>query len=320
MSLAAAFLDYGSLDMNDLDFSSLRACFSELQLYASTAPEQVVERLTNVEVVISNKVVIDAQTIQQLPQLKLILISATGTNNVDLEAATAQGVVVCNCQGYGTASVAQHTLTLMLVLATSLLHYDSAVRQGRWQQSSQFCFLDYPIMELSGKTLGIVGYGELGQEVARLAQAFGMQIRIANIPNRPKHAHGLELSELLPQVDFLSLHCPLTENTRNLINANAFDMMKPSAFLINCARGGIVHESDLLDALKHGKIAGAATDVLSVEPPKDGNVLLDADLPNLIITPHAAWGSVQSRQRMVEQLAENAQGFITGQIVRQVNS
>lgn len=319
MSLAAAFLDYGSLDMNDLDFSSLRACFNELQLYESTAPEQVIERLSHVEVAISNKVVIDAETIQQLPQLKLILISATGTNNVDLKAAKAQGIVVCNCQGYGTASVAQHTLTLMLALATSLIRYDRAVTQGRWQQSSQFCFLDYPILELSGKTLGIMGYGELGQEVARLAQAFGMQILIANLPNRPKHENGLELSELLPQVDFLSLHCPLTLETQNLINANAFELMKNSAFLINCARGGIVHEADLVDALKQGKIAGAATDVLTVEPPREGNVLLDANLPNLIITPHSAWGSVQSRQRMVEQLAENAQGFISGQMIRQVN-
>ncbi|RKG30663.1 2-hydroxyacid dehydrogenase [Acinetobacter guerrae] len=320
MNLTAAFLDYASLDMDDLDFSSLESCFSQLQLYPSTTPEQVVERLSHVEVAISNKIMIDAEAIKQLPQLKLILISATGTNNVDLQAAKAQGIVVCNCQGYGTASVAQHTLTLMLALATSLIRYDRAVTQGRWQQSTQFCFLDYPILELSGKTLGIMGYGELGQEVARLAQAFGMQILIANLPNRPKHENGLELNELLPQVDFLSLHCPLTEDTRNLINADAFKLMKNSAFLINCARGGIVHEADLVHALKQGEIAGAATDVLSVEPPKDGNVLLDANLPNLIITPHSAWGSIQSRQRMVEQLAENAQGFISGQILRQVNA
>ncbi|MBK0064747.1 MULTISPECIES: 2-hydroxyacid dehydrogenase [unclassified Acinetobacter] len=320
MNLTAAFLDYGSLDMNDLDFSSLQGCFSELQLYESTESDQVLERLSNVEVAISNKVRIDAEMLKQLPQLKLILISATGTNNVDLDAAKEQGIVVCNCQGYGTASVAQHTLTLMLALATSLIDYDRAVTQGRWQQSPQFCFLDYPIIELSGKTLGIVGYGELGQEVARLARAFGMQVLIANLPNRPKHANGLELHQLLSQVDFLSLHCPLTEETRNLINADAFALMKTSAFLINCARGGIVHEKDLVDALKQGKIAGAATDVLSVEPPKHGNVLLDANLPNLIITPHSAWGSVQSRQRMVEQLTENAKGFINGQILRQVNA
>lgn len=320
MSLNAVFLDYGSLDMNDLDFSSLESCFDDLQLYAASTPDQVIPRLKDVEVAIINKVIINAEALTQLPKLKLILVSATGTNNVDLNAAKAQGIVVCNCQGYGTASVAQHTLTLMLALATSLLRYDRAVAQGRWQASSQFCFLDYPIIELSGKTLGIVGYGELGQEVARLAQAFGMKILIANLPHRPKHEGRLELDVLLPQVDFLSLHCPLTEHTQHLIDAQAFALMKPTAFLINCARGGIVHEQALLDALQQGKIAGAATDVLSVEPPKNGNPLLDAELPNLIITPHSAWGSVQSRQRMVEQLAENAKGFSCGQILRQVNA
>lgn len=320
MSLNAAFLDYGSLDMNDLDFSSLQACFDDLQLYSATTPDQVIPRLKDVQVAITNKVVINAEALTQLPKLKLILVSATGTNNVDLSAAKAQGIMVCNCQGYGTASVAQHTLTLMLALATSLLRYDHAVAQGRWQQASQFCFLDYPIIELSGKTLGIVGYGELGQEVARLAQAFGMKILIANLPQRPKHEGRLELDELLPQVDFLSLHCPLTEYTQHLIDAQAFALMKPSAFLINCARGGIVHEQALLDALKQGEIAGAATDVLSVEPPKNGHPLLEAQLSNLIITPHSAWGSVQSRQRMVEQLAENAKAFSRGQIIRQVNA
>lgn len=320
MSLAAAFLDYASLNRNDLNIHSLEQQFDQLKLYDTTSPEQLLSHLEHVDVAITNKVVIDAQTLKQLPQLKLILISATGTNNVDLAAAKAQGIVVCNCQGYGTASVAQHTLALMLALATSLIRYDHAVKQGRWQQAEQFCFLDYPITELSGKTLGIVGYGELGQEVARLAQAFGMQILIANLPNRPKHAHGLALNQLLPQVDFLSLHCPLTDGTRNLMNADAFALMKTSAFLINCARGGIVHEQDLIEALQQGKIAGAATDVLSVEPPKHGNVLLDANLPNLIITPHSAWGSVQARQRIVEQLVENITGFINGQILRQVNA
>lgn len=320
MSLNAAFLDYGSLDMNDLDFSPLQACFNDLQLYSASTPDQVIPRLKDVQVAITNKVVINAEALTRLPKLKLILVSATGTNNVDLRAAKAQGIVVCNCQGYGTASVAQHTLTLMLALATSLLRYDHAVAQGRWQQASQFCFLDYPIIELSGKTLGIVGYGELGKEVARLAQAFGMKILIANLPQRPKHEGRLELEALLPQVDFLSLHCPLTEHTQHLIDAHAFALMKPSAFLINCARGGIVHEQALLDALKQGRIAGAATDVLSIEPPKHGNPLLDEKLPNLIITPHSAWGSVQSRQRMVEQLAENAKAFSIGQTIRQVNA
>ncbi|MEI2512467.1 2-hydroxyacid dehydrogenase [Acinetobacter soli] len=319
MSLNAAFLDYGSLDMNDLDFQALRDCFQRFELYTATTPDQVFSRLRNIDVAITNKVILDAQTIEQLPHLKLILISATGTNNVDLAAAKARGIVVCNCQGYGTASVAQHTLTLMLALATSLVRYDRAVAAGRWQQASQFCFLDYPIVELSGKTLGVVGYGELGQEVARLAQAFGMQVLVANIPGRPAHADRLSLEELLAQVDFLSLHCPLSEHTRHLIDAQALARMKPTAFLINCARGGIVHEADLLAALNQGILAGAATDVLSVEPPTSGNPLLDHTPDNLIITPHSAWGSVQARQRIVDQLTENTLGFLQGQIKRQVN-
>ena len=250
----------------------------------------------------------------------MILISATGTNNIDLQQAKAQGVVVCNCQGYGTAAVAQHTLMLMLNLATSCLQYDRAVQQGEWNKTSQFCLLDYPIIELSGKTLGILGYGELGQAVAKLAEAFGMRVLVGNLPNRP-HADSTRVGfdDLLAQSDFISLHCPLTDDTRDLIDAHAVAKMKKSAFLINCARGGIVNEAALADALKQGEIAGAATDVLTVEPPKEGNVLLEARLPNLIITPHSAWGSVDARQRMVQQLVENAQAFQTGQPIRRVN-
>lgn len=316
--LKAAFLDYASLDQNDLDFSPLNATFAELQLYDATSSDQVLTRLTNVEVAIVNKVVLSAETIQQLPKLKLILISATGTNNVDLKAAQAQGIVVCNCQGYGTASVAQHALALMLALATNVVKYNQAVQQGRWQQAEQFCFLDFPIVELAGKTLGVLGYGELGQEVARLAQAFGMKILVGNLPNR-QHEGRLSLEELLPQVDVLTLHCPLNDSTKDLISEKELALMKPSAFLVNTARGGIVNETALALALQQGKLAGAATDVLTVEPPQQGNILLDSTIPNLIITPHSAWGSVQARQRIVQQLTENAAGFASGNILRQVN-
>ncbi|MHA3092604.1 2-hydroxyacid dehydrogenase [Acinetobacter brisouii] len=316
--LKAVFLDYASLDQNDLDSTPLDAAFAELQLYDATTPEQVLPRLADADVAIVNKVVLNAESIAQLPKLKLILISATGTNNVDLKAAQAQGIVVCNCQGYGTASVAQHALTLMLALATNVVKYHQAVQQGRWQQAEQFCFLDFPIVELSGKTLGVLGYGELGQEVARLAQALGMKILVGNLPNR-QHAGRLSLEELLPQVDVLTLHCPLNDSTKDLIAEKELALMKPSAFLINTARGGIVNEAALAHALQHGTLAGAATDVLSVEPPKQGNILLDSTIPNLIITPHSAWGSVQARQRIVQQLTENAQGFISGKIIRQVN-
>ncbi|WP_180174198.1 2-hydroxyacid dehydrogenase [Acinetobacter sp. YH01022] len=317
--MKAVFLDYESLDKNDLDFSQLETVFDELKLFPTTTQAQLLERVQEAEVIISNKVVVDAATLQQCPQLKLILISATGTNNIDLVQARKQGIVVCNCQGYGTAAVAQHTLSLMLALATSLLKYDRAVKQGEWNKASQFCLLDFPIIELSGKTLGIVGYGELGQAVAKLAEAFGMKVLVASLANRPGDASRVPFAELLPQVDFLSLHCPLTDDTRDLIDAQAFDAMKPSAFLINCARGGIVNEAALADALRQGKIAGAATDVLTVEPPRQGNVLLADDIPNLIITPHSAWGSVDARQRIVQQMQQNVVAFKAGQPIRQVN-
>ncbi|MGS0707123.1 2-hydroxyacid dehydrogenase [Acinetobacter sp. ANC 3781] len=317
--MKAVFLDYESLDKNDLDFSGLKAAFDKLSLFPSTQPAQVLERVRQAHVIISNKVLVDAATIQQCPNLKLILISATGTNNIDLIQARTQGVVVCNCQGYGASAVAQHTLALMLALATSLLKYDRAVKQGEWNKASQFCLLDFPIIELEGKTLGIIGYGELGQAVAKLAEAFGMKILVGSLPNRPTDASRIPVADLLSQVDFLSLHCPLTDDTRDLIDAQAFDAMKPSAFLINCARGGIVNEQALADALRQGKIAGAATDVLAVEPPKDGNVLLADDIPNLIITPHSAWGSVDARQRIVQQMLDNVTAFKAGQPIRQVN-
>lgn len=317
--MRAVFLDYASLDQQDLNFSELDTIFDELTLYPTTNSADVFARVEHVEVIITNKVVIDSDLIQRAKNLKLILISATGTNNVDLAAAHAHGIVVCNCQGYGTAAVAQHVLMLMLNLATSFLHYDRAVREGKWSQASQFCLLDFPIIELAGKTLGIVGYGDLGQATAKLAEAFGMQVKIAALPNRPQKDSRVALLDLLPQVDFLSLHCPLNEDTRDLISTAELATMKKSAFLINCARGGIVNEAALAQALMTGKIAGAATDVLSVEPPKDGNILLQLNLPNLIITPHSAWGSVDARQRIVNQMIENTQAFINGQCIRQVN-
>ena len=317
--MKAVFLDFNSLNQNDLEISRLQQQFDQLTLHAVTAPDEILERVQNADVIITNKVRVNAELIRQLPKLKLILISATGTNNVDLSAAREHNIVVCNCQGYGTPAVAQHTLLLMLSLATSFLKYDRAVRTGAWNKAEQFCLLDFPIVELAGKTLGIVGYGELGQAVARLAEAFGMQVKIASLPCRPGGPDRIPLKELLPQVDFLSLHCPLTEQTQNLIGAAELQQMKPTAFLINCARGGLVNETALAQALKNGEIAGAASDVLTVEPPKQGNILLNEDIPNLIITPHSAWGSVQARQRMLEQLAENTEAFKRGQPIRQVN-
>ncbi len=315
----AVYLDYASSDQNDLDFKALHAAFERVQLYPTTHPQDVLARVCDVDVIITNKVVIDAAIIQQCPHLKLILISATGTNNVDLAAAKARGIVVCNCQAYGTSAVAQHTLMLMLNLATSFVSYQKDIQAGKWQKAAQFCLLDAPIVELAGKTLGIIGYGELGRAVAKLAEAFGMKVLVGNLPNRPSDASRVPFAELLAQVDFLSLHCPLTEDTKHLMSTAQFEAMKPSAFLINCARGGIVDEVALANALRTGQIAGAATDVLTVEPPTAGNVLLDAAIPNLIVTPHNAWGSSDARQRIVNQMLENVDAFKAGQPIRQVN-
>jgi glycerate dehydrogenase len=315
---SAVFLDYTSLDLGDLDLAPLRQVFGELTLHEKTTPAQVIERLQGHNVAISNKVPLDAAAFAACPDLKLVLVSATGTNNIDLAAAREHGVTVCNCQGYGTPSVAQHTLLLLLALATRLQDYQAAVRAGRWQQSEQFCLLDFPIVELAGKTLGLLGHGELGSAVARLAEAFGMRVLIGQLPGRPVRDGRLPLDELLPQIDALTLHCPLTEQTRDLIGAEQIALMKPGAFLVNTGRGGLVNEPALAAALRSGHLGGAATDVLTVEPPKNGNPLLDADIPRLIVTPHSAWGSREARQRIVGQLAESAEAFFKGAAVRVV--
>ncbi|BBH31407.1 2-hydroxyacid dehydrogenase [Pseudomonas sp. St290] len=315
----AVFLDHPSLDLGDLDLGPLRSCFSDLQLFARTTPDQVIERLKGATVAITNKIVIDAQAMAASPELKLILISATGTNNVDLEAARRHGITVCNCQGYGTPSVAQHTIMLLLNLATRLADYQKAVGEGRWQQASQFCLLDYPIVELEGKTLGLLGHGELGSAVGRLAEAFGMRVLLGQIPGRPPRPDRLPLEQLLPQIDALTLHCPLNEHTRNFIGARELALLKPGAFVVNTARGGLIDEQALAEALRSGHLGGAATDVLSVEPPVQGNPLLSSDIPRLIVTPHNAWGSREARQRIVGQMSENAQGFFSGTARRVVS-
>ncbi|MEG5266012.1 2-hydroxyacid dehydrogenase [Pseudomonas sp. JDS28PS106] len=315
----AVFLDHTSLDLGDLDLGVLHECFTDLQLHTSTAPDQVAPRLNGAQVAITNKVAIDAHTFASCPDLKLVLVTATGTNNVDLVSAREHGVTVCNCQGYGTPSVAQHTLLLLLALATRLPDYQKAVQQGLWQKSSQFCLLDFPIVELEGKTLGILGHGELGSAVARLAEAFGMRVLLGQIPGRPERPDRIALQELLPQVDALTLHCPLNEHTRNMLGAHELSLLKPHAFIVNTARGGLIDEQALADALRNGHLGGAASDVLSVEPPVNGNPLLAGDIPRLIVTPHSAWGAQEARQRIVAQVAENAQAFFAGAPVRVVS-
>jgi glycerate dehydrogenase len=315
----AVFLDLSPLDQGDLDLAPLQSAFDELICHAQTSDTQVIERLQGAQIAIINKVALNDAVFAACPDLKLILVAATGVNNIDLAAARQRGIAVCNCQAYGTATVAQHTLMLLLALATRLPDYQGAVARGRWQESGQFCLLDFPIVELAGKTLGVLGHGELGSAVARLAEALGMRVLTGNLPGRPPRPDRLELDELLPQVDALTLHCPLTEQTRNLIGTRELQLMKPSAFIINTARGGLIDEQALADTLRHGHLGGAATDVLISEPPSNDNPLLAADVPRLIVTPHSAWGSREARQRIVGQLRENAEAFFAGAPKRQVS-
>ena len=311
--MPAVFLDRDSLDRGDLDFSALERALPGLRYYPATAPGEIAARIAGAEVVISNKVLLDAAAIAQAPHLRLICVAATGVNNVDLAAAAARAITVCNCRGYGTAAVVQHVFALLLSLMTRLPEYQQAVRAGRWQQAAQFCLLDFPIRELAGKTLGIIGYGELGQSVARIAEAFGMRVLIAQRPGTVDEQNGrVPLPLLLPQVDVLSLHCPLTPETRGLIGGWELALMRRDAILINTARGGLVDEALLADALRQGALGGAGIDVLSLEPPTRGNPLLAPDIPNLIVTPHSAWGSRESRQRLIGQLAENVSGYYSG--------
>lgn len=316
--MAGVFLDSRSLDLGDLDLSPLHAALPALELADHTDPTEVAERIREARVVISNKIMVDAGAIAGAKHLRLICVAATGTNNVDREAARANGVTVTNCRNYGAASVSQHVFALMLTLFTRLPDYQRAVRAGRWQEATQFCVLDYPIRELAGKVLGIVGHGDLGQAVTRLGRAFEMDVLVARRPGGEARDGRVPLDELLPKVDVLSLHLPLNEQTRNLISAPQLARMKRGAVLINTARGGIVNEQDLADSLCQGHLGGAGVDVLTVEPPVDGNPLLDPAIPNLIVTPHCAWGSIEARQRMIHQLAENIRAFDAGAPVRVV--
>lgn len=315
----AVMLDRETLDLGDLDISTLENCVDHLTTYPQTAAEEVVERIGDANIVIVNKVVLDADVIKRCPHLALICVIATGVNNIDTQAAAAKGVRVVNCQAYGTESVSQHAITLILALNTRLMDYNDAVRAGRWEQAPHFCFLDYPIREIAGQTLLVVGYGELGAAVARKAECLGMHVLIAERPgSKTIRAGRVDFYDAIAEADAVSLHCPLTDETRDLINTQTLRQMKSTAIIINTARGGIVNEQDLAQALRSGEIGGAGMDVLTTEPPRTGNPLLAADIPNLIVTPHSAWGSRTARQRIVAQTLENIQAWQKGQDLRVV--
>jgi glycerate dehydrogenase len=305
------FLDIDTVDRGDLDLAGLQATLPEWT-FRQTGNGKPAAPPLQADIIVSNKVKVDAKTIDSSANLKLICIAATGTNNVDIAAAAKRGVPVCNVRNYATASVVEHVFSLMLCLARSQPRYTKAIEHGAWQKSNTFCMLDYPITELAGRTLGIIGCGELGKAVAAMGSAFGMQVLLAERRGKPVRHDRTPFSDVLSRADIISIHCPLNADTQNLIGAAELRRMKQDAFLINTARGGIVNEKDLADALQSGEIGGAALDVLADEPPGTGNLLLSLSLPNLIITPHIAWASSTSRQRLVDEIAANIQAFLDG--------
>lgn len=284
--------------------------------YPRTTPDQVVERLAGAAIAITNKIAITAAALDALPDLKMIAISATGTNNVDLDVCRRRGIVVSNIRGYADHTVPEHVFALLLALSRNLVAWRESVRAGRWQQAPQFCLFDHPIRDLHGATLGLIGSGSLGKGVARLGEAFGMTVLRAEHKGSATLRPGYTpFAEVLAAADALSVHCPLTDDTRGLIGASELRAMKPTALLINTARGGIVDEIALARALREGWIAGAGFDVLSAEPPPPGNPLLAPELlalPNFMLTPHVAWSSRPAMQALADQLIDNIEAFAAG--------
>jgi glycerate dehydrogenase len=303
------------LDRNTLSADIRPPAFAhEWHDYGATQAEDVVGRLDGASIAIVNKVSINEAQLAHLPALRLIALAATGTDNIDLKGCRERGVSVTNVRGYATDTLPEHVLMLMLTLRRNLFNYRADLRAGKWESAEGFCLLTHPIRDLHGSTLGIIGHGALGQAVERLARSFGMKILIAERKSAQNSRMGrTPLAEVLHASDIITLHTPLTVETRNLIGAAELASMKRTSLLINCARGGVVDETALLEALYAGVIAGAGVDVLSCEPPREGNALLQSDLPNLIVTPHIAWASLQAMQTLADQLIDNIEAFVRGE-------
>ncbi len=310
--MRGVFLDLASLAEQDLDLSAFEPLFDDWRTYPLTMPEERIARIGDADVVVTNKVVLDEEVLTAAANLKLICLTATGYNNVAIDAARERGIVVSNAVAYATDSVAQHVFALILAHHTRLLDYTAAVRRGDWSRSSQFGLLDYPVRELRGMTLGIVGYGELGRGVRHLAEAFGMRVIVSARPGGPTDHGRVPFEQVLREADVLTLHLPLLDSTYHLVDAQALALMKPSALLINTARGAVVDNAALAEALRQGEIGGAGIDVLDVEPPPLDHPLLAADIPNLIVTPHSAWAGRQARQNVVDETVSNISAFLDG--------
>lgn len=312
-------LDAYAINPGDLAWDALDK-FGEVAVYDRTAPDEVVERCKGAEIVLSNKVPLDANTIASLPDCKYIGVLATGFNLIDLDAATRNGIVVCNIPSYSTDSVAQNTFALLLALTNHAEDYDRRIHtEDRWTKCKDFCYLDYPLVELAGKSIGIVGYGHIGRLVGSIARAFGMRVMVYS--SRPQQelpeVVKVDMDTLFRESDVISLHCPLTAETTKMINAEIISLMKPTAVILNTARGGLIDEDALAEALNSGRIAGAGLDVLSTEPPLPSNPLLHAK--NCIITPHISWAAYEARKRLIEIAVANIEAFVAGSPINRVN-
>ena len=308
--MKAVFLDWATMGPG-LDDSRLRGLLPELEIFEVTTDEQVAARIADASFVLANKIRLTDELLGRCKNLQFIGLTATGTENVDLDAARRHNVAVCNIRAYCTQSVAEHVFACLLSITHSLRQFNDDVRAGEWQKSIDFCLLTHPVRELSAMTLGIVGYGDLGQAVARIAGAFGMTVIVAARPGAVGDDR-VPFDEMLTRADAISLHCPLVEETRNLFAEEQFRKMKSSAILINTARGGLVDSAALVAALRRGDIAAAAIDVLPKEPPVDGDPLLDYEGDNLIVTPHIAWATDEARQAAIDELTENIAAFQQG--------
>ncbi|TCS41018.1 D-2-hydroxyacid dehydrogenase [Reinekea marinisedimentorum] len=312
----AVFFEKDSLHPSDLDFSYIEQV-ADWQFYNSVSADDVIECIKDASVVSANKLQMTREVIESSPKLKQIVVAATGVNNVDLDACREHGIAVYNCQSYGNDSVVQHAFAMMFALANKLAANNVAAHES-WQSSKQFCVLSHLPMELAGKTFGIVGYGALGQKAEQIAQALGMNVLVAARKGQPAAGNRVAFEQVLEQADVISLHCPLNAETENLFTLSELSRMKPTALLISTARGGIINEADLVSALEQGLIAGAGLDVLTEEPPKNGNVLLDYAGHNLIVTPHIAWASQEARQTLLNQVADNVTAFAEGRDLRRI--
>jgi glycerate dehydrogenase len=311
--MTAVFLDYSTMGPA-LDLRPLTTLLPELEIFDATSDAEVAERIREAEFVFVNKIRLNDELFAAAPKLRFIGLTATGTDNVDVDSAARHGVAVCNIRAYCTQSVTEHVFGVLLMLTHNLQRYADSVRAGAWQRAADFCMLDFPARELSRMTLGIVGFGELGTAVAQTARHFGMSVMVAARPGDDRVPDGrVAIDKLLECSDVISLHCPLTEQTRGFFGASAFRKMKSTAILINTARGALVDSAALVDALRGGEIGGAAIDVLPVEPPVDGDPLLDYESHNLLLTPHIAWSTDRARQDAINELAANVAAFLNGE-------